>query len=72
MSDGVFDPTVSLDDLSDVRNITSDIDLSFDTNKEYWILGILILFIIGYYLYDNFNTLEDINNSKKSKKSKKN
>ena len=42
MSDGVFDPTVSLDDLSDVSNITDDIDFSFDTNKEYWIIGILV------------------------------
>ena len=64
MSDGVFDPTVSLDDLSDVSNITGNIDFSFDTNKEYWIIGILVLLIMGYYLHDNF-TKSETKDSKK-------
>jgi len=65
MSEGVFDPTVSLDDLLDVSNITDDIDFSFDTNKEYWIVGILILFIIGYHIYGNVNKLDGDKSSNK-------
>ena len=68
MSDGVFDPSVSLDDLNNVGGSLTDkgndglFDISLDTlinNKEFLVLGILILIMIGYYTYDNINNLND-------------
>ena len=68
MSDGVFDPSVSLDDLNNVGESLTDkginglLDISLDTlinNKEFLVLGILILIMIGYYKYDNINNLND-------------
>ena len=68
MSDGVFDPSVSLDDLNNVGGSLTDkgidglFDNSLDTlinNKEFLVLGILILIMIGYNTYDNINNLND-------------
>ena len=68
MSDGVFDPSVSLDDLNNVggsltyKGNDGLFDISLDTlinNKEFLVLGILILIMIGYYTYDNINNLND-------------
>ena len=80
MSNGIFDPNVSLDDV--IGNVKSEsinpvekidnIDLFNLDNfsleklgeiKEYWLVGLLILFVIGYYTYNNVKELNDgINN----------
>jgi hypothetical protein len=65
MSEGVFDPMISLDEVSKLGNNVKqvikpleDISLSgfpfseISEKKEYWALGLLVLLIIGYYTYD--------------------
>lgn len=66
MSEGVFDPTVSLDEVSKLGNNVKEVIKpleeinSIDSfpfseiaeKKEYWILGLLVILIIGYYTYD--------------------
>ncbi len=57
MSDGIFDPKVSLDMVGDI-NISDKINISdiinLEENKEYWLVGLLVLIIIGYYSYELF------------------
>jgi hypothetical protein len=80
MSNGVFDPTLTLDA---VKNATKSLegthnteifDLPFDLPisniveyKEYWIVGIIVLLLIGYYSYSivmkNSGTLKDLLNN---------
>ena len=66
MSEGVFDPTVSLDEVSKLGNNVKEVIKPLEEinpiesfpfseiaeKKEYWILGLLVLLIIGYYTYD--------------------
>lgn len=81
MSDGIFDPSVSLTDVVDTIQSKSinpvkelgDTDVfSLDNfsleklgeTKEYWLVGLLILFVIGYYTYNNVKELNDSVNDK--------
>ena len=76
MSDGIFDPNVSLDDVvetvkyssinpvkelgdSDVFNLDNFSLEKLGETKEYWLVGLLILFVIGYYTYNNMKELND-------------
>ena len=62
MSDGIFDPNVSLDGIKNAGNIVKEVikptevsDFTISNiidDKEYWVLGLIVLFIIGYYTYD--------------------
>ena len=66
MSEGVFDPTISLDEVSKLGNNVKEVIKPLEEinpiesfpfseiaeKKEYWILGLLVLLIIGYYTYD--------------------
>jgi hypothetical protein len=52
MSDGIFDPKVSIESLDGFEKKISDtINLEY---KEYWLIGLLVLIIIGYYSYELF------------------
>ena len=74
MSDGIFDPNVSLDDvvgtvkmgaINPVKELGDTELFNFDNfsldklgeTKEYWLFGLLILFVIGYYTYNNMKAL---------------
>jgi hypothetical protein len=74
MSDGIFDPNVSLDDvvgtvkmgaINPVKELGDTELFNFDNfsldklgeTKEYWLFGLLILFVIGYYTYNNMKEL---------------
>ena len=65
MSEGVFDPTVSLDEVNKLGDNVKEIIKPLKINpiesfpfseitekKEYWALGLLVILIIGYYTYD--------------------
>lgn len=66
MSEGVFDPTVSLDDVSKLGNNVEEVIKPLENikpidsfpfsevaeKKEYWVLGLLVILIIGYYTYN--------------------
>jgi hypothetical protein len=64
MSDGVFDPMITLDAVGKLgnnikevikpieENISGGFPFSDIENKEYWVIGLLVLVIIGYYTYD--------------------
>ena len=92
MSEGIFDPTIPLDEVGKIGNNIKGIikpqeiikpieDISLNEfpfsdiveKKEYWALGLIVLFIIGYYTYDlvlkNNETFKKMlnNDSKKSK-----
>ena len=80
MSDGIFDPNVSLDDVvgnvksgsinpveglgdTDIFNLDNFSLEKLGETKEYWLVGLLILFVIGYYTYNNVKELDDsVNN----------
>tara|TARA_B100000212_G_scaffold277731_1_gene217345 strand:+ start:705 stop:971 length:267 start_codon:yes stop_codon:yes gene_type:complete len=83
MSDGIFDPNVSLDDvvgnvktssINPVKDLADTDVFSLDNfslekigeTKEYWLVGLLILFVIGYYTYNNVKELNDSVNDKES------
>lgn len=87
MSDGIFDPNISLDDVKNAGNIVKEVikptevsDFTISNiidNKEYWVLGLIVLFIIGYYTYDlvlknneTFNNLINNDGKKTNSKSK--
>jgi hypothetical protein len=74
MSNGIFDPSVSLDDVvrtvkidsinpvkelvdTDVFNLDNFSLEKLGETKEYWLVGLLILFVIGYYTYNNMKEL---------------
>tara|TARA_Y100000591_G_C21637680_1_gene596144 strand:- start:49 stop:324 length:276 start_codon:yes stop_codon:yes gene_type:complete len=71
MSDGIFDPNVSLDevvggiDTTMIKEISdmdtfeiNDINIDIISNyKEYWIIGFLFVCILGYYTYTNRDEL---------------
>ena len=74
MSDGIFDPNVSLDDVvgnvksgsinpveglgdTDIFNLDNFSLEKLGETKEYWLVGLLILFVIGYYTYNNVKEL---------------
>ena len=76
MSDGIFDPNVSLDDVvgtvktssinpvkelgdTDILNLDNFSLEKLGETKEYWLVGLLILFVIGYYTYNNVKELND-------------
>lgn len=76
MSDGIFDPSVSLDDVvgtvktssinpvkelgdTDIFNLDNFSLEKLGETKEYWLVGLLILFVIGYYTYNNMKELND-------------
>ena len=76
MSDGIFDPNVSLDDVvgtvktssinpvkelgdTDIFNLDNFSLEKLGETKEYWLVGLLILFVIGYYTYNNVKELND-------------
>ena len=76
MSDGIFDPNVSLDDVvgtvktssinpvkelgdTDIFNLDNFSLEKLGETKEYWLVGLLILFVIGYYTYNNMKELND-------------
>ena len=65
MSEGVFDPMITLDEVSTLGNNIKEVikpmeDISLNDfpfsdiveKKEYWAIGLLVLLIIGYYTYD--------------------
>ena len=66
MSEGIFDPTISLDEVSKLGNNVKEVIKPLEEinpiesfpfseiaeKKEYWILGLLVLLIIGYYTHD--------------------
>ena len=81
MSDGIFDPNVSLDDVvgtvktssinpvkelgdTDIFNLDNFSLEKLGETKEYWLVGLLILFVIGYYTYNNMKELNDSVNDK--------
>ena len=86
MSNGIFDPSVSLDDVVGTVKTSSinpvkelgDTDIfnldnfnldnfsleKLGETKEYWLFGLLILFVIGYYTYNNVKELNDSVNDK--------
>ena len=81
MSDGIFDPSVSLDDVvgnaktssinpveglgdTDIFNLDNFSLEKLGETKEYWLVGLLILFVIGYYTYNNMKELDDSVNDK--------
>ena len=81
MSDGIFDPNVSLDDVvgtvktssinpvkelgdTDIFNLDNFSLEKLGETKEYWLVGLLILFVIGYYTYNNMKELDDSVNDK--------
>lgn len=83
MSDGIFDPNVSLDDVvgnvksgsinpveglgdTDIFNLDNFSLEKLGETKEYWLVGLLILFVIGYYTYNNMKELDDSVNDKES------
>ena len=83
MSDGIFDPNVSLDDVvgnvksgsinpveglgdTDIFNLDNFSLEKLGETKEYWLVGLLILFVIGYYTYNNVKELNDSVNDKES------
>ena len=76
MSDGIFDPNVSLDDVvgtvktssinpvkelgdTDIFNLDNFSLEKLGETKEYWLIDLLILFVIGYYTYNNMKELND-------------
>jgi hypothetical protein len=76
MSNGIFDPSVSLDDVvgtvktssinpvkelgdTDIFNLDNFSLEKLGETKEYWLIGLLILFVIGYYTYNNVKELND-------------
>ena len=76
MSNGIFDPSVSLDDVvgtvktssinpvkelgdTDIFNLDNFSLEKLGETKEYWLVGLLILFVIGYYTYNNVKELND-------------
>ena len=84
MSDGIFDPNVSLDDVvgtvksssvnpvegigdTDIFNLDNFSLEKLGETKEYWLVGLLILFVIGYYTYNNVKELNDSVNDKNQK-----
>lgn len=66
MSEGIFDPMITLDEVSKLGNNVKEVIKPLEEinpidsfpfsdiveKKEYWILGLLVLLIIGYYTYD--------------------
>ena len=66
MSEGVFDPTVSLDEVSKLGDNVKEVIKPLEEinpiesfpfseiveKKEYWVLGLLVILIIGDYTYD--------------------
>ena len=96
MSDGVFDPMITLDEVSKLGNNIKEVikpmeainpmeDISLNDfpfsdiieNKEYWVIGLLVLVIIGYYTYDlvlknneTFNKLLNVDSKKSGSNSK--
>lgn len=97
MSEGVFDPMITLDEVgklgNNVKEVIKPLEEIIPTEsfpfseiaekKEYWILGLLVLLIIGYYTYDlvlknnetfnkmiSFNSKPQPNSNKSKTKSK--
>jgi hypothetical protein len=88
MSEGVFDPMITLDEVVTLSNNIKEVinpiegtisgDFPFSDiveKKEYWVIGLLVLVIIGYYTYDlvlkNNETFKNmINNDSKKSNSK--
>ena len=66
MSEGIFDPTISLDEVNKLGNNVKEVIKPLEEinpvdsfpfseiaeKKEYWVLGLLVILIIGYYTYD--------------------
>ena len=71
MSEGVFDPMITLDEVSELGNTVKEVIKPLTASpsvlkkpiesfpfgeiaekKEYWVIGLLVLAIIGYYTYD--------------------
>lgn len=66
MSEGVFDPMITLDEVSELGNTVKEVIKPLENikpiesfpfgeiaeKKEYWVIGLLVLAIIGYYTYD--------------------
>lgn len=98
MSEGIFDPTIPLDAVGNIKEIIKPLenvkpqeiikpieDISLNDypfsdiveKKEYWVLGLVVLFIIGYYTYDlvlknneTFNKMLNNDSKKSNTKSK--
>ena len=93
MSEGIFDPNVQLNemmevvsdsniaenDISAIRDVFGGFDITnIEENKEYLLVGLLILCVIGYYTYNNILQMNDsiadtinIEDETKSKETKK-
>ena len=93
MSEGIFDPNVQLNemmevvsdsniaenDISAIGDVFGGFDITnIEENKEYLLVGLLILCVIGYYTYNNILQMNDsiadtinIEDEKKSKETKK-
>ena len=66
MSEGVFDPMITLDEVGKLGNNVKEVIKPLEKinpiesfpfseiseKKEYWVIGLLVLVIIGYYTYD--------------------
>lgn len=74
MSEGIFDPNVQLNEMMEVVSdsnlaendisVIGDVFDGFDItkieeNKEYLLVGLLILCVIGYYTYNNILQMND-------------
>jgi hypothetical protein len=91
MSEGVFDPMITLDEVGKLGNNVKEVIKPLEEinpiesfpfseiaeKKEYWVIGLLVLVIIGYYTYDlvlkNNETFKEMisSNSKPQPSSKK-
>ena len=66
MSEGVFDPMITLDEVGKLGNNVNEVIKPLEEinpiesfpfseiveKKEYWVIGLIVLVIIGYYTYD--------------------
>lgn len=74
MSEGIFDPNVQLNemmevvsdsnlaenDISVIGDVFNGVDITkIEENKEYLLVGLLILCVIGYYTYNNILQMND-------------